>query len=57
MEEAARIMEVEKIHRLLILDDDDAVSGILSTGDIALKMKDEHLLCEVLEKVCEPSVR
>jgi CBS domain-containing protein len=55
MEEAERIMEVKKIHRLLILDDNDAVSGILSIGDIAIKMRDEHLLYEVLEKVCEPS--
>lgn len=55
MEEAARMMEVKKIHRLLVLDDDDAVSGILSTGDIAQKMKDEHLLHEVLEKISEPS--
>ena len=55
MEEAARIMEVKKIHRLLILDDNDEVSGILSIGDIAIKLRDEHLLYEVLEKVCEPS--
>jgi CBS domain-containing protein len=55
MEEAARMMEVKKIHRLLVLDDDDAVSGILSIGDIAMKMGDEHLLYEVLEKICEPS--
>jgi CBS domain-containing protein len=54
MEEAARMMEVKKIHRLLVLDD-DTVSGILSIGDIAIKMRDEHLLYEVLEKVCEPS--
>jgi CBS domain-containing protein len=57
MEEAVRIMEDKKIHRLVVLDDSDSVSGILSIGDIAQKMKDEHLLCEVLEKVCEPSVR
>jgi CBS domain-containing protein len=57
MEEAARIMEEKKIHRLLVLDESDTVSGILSIGDIAIKMNDEHLLCEVLEKVCEPSMR
>ena len=57
MEEAARIMKEKKIHRLLVLDESDTVSGILSIGDIAIKMNDEHLLYEVLEKVCEPSVR
>ena len=57
MEEAVRIMEDKKIHRLVILDGNDSASGILSIGDIAQKMKDEHLLYEVLEKVCEPSVR
>lgn len=57
MEEAARIMEEKKIHRLLVLDENDTVSGILSIGDIAIKMRDEHLLYEVLEIVCEPSVR
>jgi CBS domain-containing protein len=57
MEEAVRIMEEKKIHRLLVLDDDDVISGILSIGDIAQKMKDERLLYEVLEKICEPSVR
>jgi CBS domain-containing protein len=55
VEEAARIMEEKQIHRLVVLGDDNTISGILSIGDIAIKMKDEHLLHEVLEKICEPS--
>ncbi len=55
MEEAARMMEEKQIHRLLVLGSDDTLTGILSVSDIAKKMHDEHLLCEVLEKVCEPT--
>ncbi len=55
MEEAARIMEEKQIHRLVVIGDDNTISGVLSIGDIAIKMKDEHILHEVLEKICEPS--
>jgi CBS domain-containing protein len=55
MEEAAKIMKEKQIHRLLVLDDSGVISGLLSVSDMARKMNDEHLLCEVLEKICEPS--
>jgi len=55
MEEAASIMEEKKIHRLLVLGNDNTVSGVLSIGDIARKMEDEHLLHEVLGRICEPA--
>jgi CBS domain-containing protein len=55
MEEAAKMMEEKKIHRLLVLGSDNEIAGVLSIGDIARKMKDEHLLHEVLERVCEPA--
>ena len=56
MEEAAKMMEEKKIHRLLALgSDNEEVTGVLSIGDIARKMKDEHLLHEVMERVCEPT--
>ena len=54
IEEAVRIMEEKKVHRLLVLDENDEVSGILSISDIARKMKDEHLLHELLERICQP---
>ena len=55
MQEAAKMMEDRKIHRLLVLGSDNEVAGVLSIGDIARKMKDEHLLHEVMERICEPA--
>ena len=55
IEQAARIMEDKKVHRLLVLDKDNHILGILSITDLARKSRDEHLLHGVLEKVCEPS--
>lgn len=53
--DAARLMEDKQIRRLVVLDRDDSLSGILSISDFAVKGKDEHLSYEVLEKVCEPA--
>lgn len=55
MQEAAKMMEDKQVHRLLVLGSDNEATGILSIGDIATKMKDEHLLHEVLETICEPA--
>jgi CBS domain-containing protein len=55
VEEAAAMMQDKKVHRLLVLGNDDTVVGILSTGDFAGKTDDEHLLHEVLGKICEPA--
>ncbi|MEN6307606.1 MAG: CBS domain-containing protein [Anaerohalosphaeraceae bacterium] len=54
IEDAIRLMELKKIHRLLVLDKSKEVCGILSVGDLACKMKNEHMLSEVLERICEP---
>ena len=53
--EAAKLMEDRQIRRLIVLDRNDSLSGILSVADFAVKGKDEHLSYEVLEKVCEPA--
>ncbi|OQA00768.1 MAG: Hypoxic response protein 1 [Planctomycetes bacterium ADurb.Bin401] len=57
LEEAAELMEEKQVHRLLVLGEDGAVTGILSIGDIARKTEREqdHLVHEVLEKVCVPA--
>ncbi len=56
IEEAARIMGEHQVHRLLVIDDNSRIAGILSIGDIARKVDDEHLLHEVLAQVCEPEI-
>jgi CBS domain-containing protein len=54
IETAARIMEDNQVRRLVVLGDDQAVVGMLSLGDLALKTSNDHLAYEVLERVCEP---
>jgi CBS domain-containing protein len=53
--DAAKLMEDRQIRRLVVLDRNDSLTGILSVADFAVKGKDEHLSYEVLEKVCEPA--
>ena len=53
--EAAKIMEEKQIRRLLVFDHDNCACGIVSLGDIATRLRDEHLSSEVLERVSEPS--
>jgi CBS domain-containing protein len=52
IETAARIMEDNQVRRLVVLGDDQAVVGMLSLGDLALKTSNDHLAYEVLERVC-----
>ena len=56
VEEAARIMEEKQIRRLIILNRDKRLVGIVSLGDLAVRdTEDPHLEEEVLERVSEPS--
>jgi len=50
--EAARIMEVKKIRRLVVLNRDKRLVGIVSLGDVALKGS-EALAGEVMESLRE----
>ncbi len=54
VEKAARLMEDNQVHRVLVVDSENKMVGILSVGDLAMKTSDEHLAHEVLERVCEP---
>ena len=53
--EAARMMEEKSIHRLLVVDSENQPTGFVSLSDIAVKSHDEHLTCEVLERISEPA--
>lgn len=52
IEEAARLMEVRQIRRLLVLDENKRLVGILSLGDISTRGSEE-LSGEILERVSE----
>lgn len=51
VEEAARLMGDNQIRRLMVLDHDKNLVGILSLGDIATQTGEQALAGEALEKV------
>jgi CBS domain-containing protein len=53
VEQAAHLMENYQIRRLVVLDANKKVVGIISLGDIAVDSGDEDLSGEVLTRVCE----
>ena len=53
--EAARMMEENSIHRLLVVNGSNQPIGFVSLSDIAVKSHDEHLAYEVLERISEPA--
>lgn len=55
VEKAAQIMEDRQIRRLPVLNKNKRLVGIISVGDLAVRTRDERLLEEVMEHVCEPA--
>lgn len=53
--EAARLMEEHQIRRLVVLNREKRLVGIVSLGDLAVKTGDEQLSGEALEMVSEPA--
>ena len=51
--EAARLMQVKQIRRLVVLDRNKRMVGVLSLSDLSLHVKDHALAGEVLERVAE----
>jgi CBS domain-containing protein len=54
-DEAAHLMEEKQIRRLVILDRDKRLVGIVSLGNLAVTTQDDQLSGEVLERVSEPA--
>ncbi len=54
VEDAARLMEEEKVRRLIVLDQAGKPVGIVSLGDIAVKSKQEQLVGAALESISTP---
>jgi CBS domain-containing protein len=53
--DAARLMEQNQVRRLVVLNRDKRLVGIVSLGDLAVKAGDERLTGEALEQVSEPA--
>jgi CBS domain-containing protein len=53
--EAARLMKNKQIRRLVVLNRDKRLVGILSLGDLAVDTRDERLAGETLERISEPA--
>ena len=55
VQRAAMIMEEQAVRRLVVLTGESLPAGIVSLADISVKVPDEHLCWEVLERVSEPA--
>ncbi len=54
VQEAARLMQQKQIRRLLVLDREKQLVGIVSLGDLAVEIANDGLVGQVLEAVSEP---
>jgi len=52
--EAARLMKEKQIRRLVVLNRDKRLVGIVSLGDLAVEAGDRHLAGQTLERVSQP---
>ena len=53
--DAARLMKERQIRRLVVLNRDKRLAGIVSLGDLAVETGDEHLAGKTLERVSQPT--
>lgn len=54
--DAAQLMQEHQIRRLIVLDHDRRLAGILSLGDVALDTGDRRLTGETLEAISTPQI-
>jgi CBS domain-containing protein len=52
---AARLMREKQIRRLVVLNRDKRLTGIVSLGDLAVESRDRHTAGQTLEAVSRPS--
>jgi CBS domain-containing protein len=53
--EAAQLMKEKQVRRLLVLNRDKRLVGIVSLGDLATETRDEELAGQTLEEISEPT--
>jgi CBS domain-containing protein len=54
VQQAARLMKENHVRRLVVLNRDKRLVGIVSLGDLAVEAGDERLTGDTLEKVSQP---
>jgi len=54
-EEAAAIMADAKVRRLVVVDNEDKVVGILSLGDVAVKGAEKETVGATVDKISRPA--
>jgi CBS domain-containing protein len=54
VDEAAKLMAEKKIRRLVVLNNDQRLVGIVSLGDLAVDTHDQKLAGKTLEKISRP---
>ena len=55
VKQAADVMQRAQLRRLLVIDGEGRLAGIVSLGDIVLQTGDDKLAGETLERVSEPT--
>jgi CBS domain-containing protein len=55
VDEVARQMRDLQVRRLLVVDEQERLIGIVSLGDLAMEMEDQELAGRVLEGISEPA--
>lgn len=53
LSKASDKMTQEQVHRLVVLDKNKRMTGIITSGDIARKSHDDMLCAKVVEGICE----
>jgi len=56
VEHAAQLMKEKQIRRLLVLNHQKRLVGIVSLGDLAIESGDDLLAGETLERISEPAI-
>lgn len=55
VKDAAKLMQDHQVRRLVVLDREKKLVGIVSLGDLAVDTKDDKLKGQVLEEISKPS--
>ena len=55
-EDAARLMQERQVRRILVLNRDQRLVGIVSLGDLAAETGDPQRIGKILQDVSEPAI-